>query len=700
MTTSADFLVELGTEELPPKALLKLRDAFSRGITEGLTSARLAHGEVHAFATPRRLSVLVKELQLTQPTQQLENRGPPVAIAYDENGQPTKAAEAFARKCGVTIDQVSTVATDKGEWLFYSGEIAGSSAKDLLEDIVNSSLAALPIPKRMRWGNNTIEFVRPVHWLVMLLGTNVVDATVLGLKSDRNTYGHRFHAPGAISLKSPADYQEALKNQGKVIADFSERQQIIETAAHEAATNTGGQAILEQAVVEEVTALVEWPVPVVGNFDEGFLRLPPEVLISTLQDHQRYFPITGDKGLIPTFITISNLDSKDPAAVRNGNERVVLPRLADAAFFWDQDSAIPLADRRENLASVVYQKGLGSLLDKSRRVEQLAGLLASYLNADLDSVSRAAGLAKTDLLTTMVGEFPSLQGRMGYYYALSDGEPEAVEIAIEEQYLPRHAGDRLPATNVGQAISLADRLDTLAGIFVLGKRPSGNKDPFGLRRQAIGLIRILIESGIDVDLKSLLAAAIEIQPLDKKDDSLQQDLYDFIIERMRTWYIAGQAPDLAAGNVTAEMFEAVRSREPASPYDFHLRVHAVYRFMRMEAAISLAAANKRIANILKKSNSDAAGAVVPELFDEKEEQALHQAVAGVMAGHKSDLEGRKYESALARLAELRMPVDDYFEQVMVMSEDEDKRNNRLAQLGQLRTLFLDVADISCIPSNR
>lgn len=700
MTASADFLVELGTEELPPKALLKLRDAFSRGITEGLASARLEHGEVQAFATPRRLSVLVKELQLTQPTQQIENRGPPVAIAYDDNGQPTKAAEAFARKCGVAIDQVSRVATDKGEWLFYSGEVAGSSATDLLADIVNSSLAALPIPKRMRWGNNTIEFVRPVHWLVMLLGPDVVDATILGLKSDRITYGHRFHAPGAISLKSPDDYQDALRQQGKVIADFTERQQIIETAAHEAATNAGGQAILESAVVEEVTSLVEWPVPVVGNFDKSFLRLPPEVLISTLQDHQRYFPITGDKGLMPTFITISNLASKDPDAVRKGNERVVLPRLADAAFFWDQDSAIALADRREKLASVVYQKGLGSLLDKSRRVEQLAGLLAAYLNADLNSVSRAAALAKTDLLTTMVGEFPDLQGRMGYYYALSDGEPEAVAIAIEEQYLPRHAGDRLPATSVGQAISLADRLDTLAGIFVLGKRPSGNKDPFGLRRQAIGLIRILIESGIDVDLKSLLAAAIEIQPLDKKADSLQQDLYDFIMERMRTWYIAGQAPDLAAGDVTAEMFEAVRSRAPASPYDFHLRVHAVYSFMRMDAAVSLAAANKRIANILKKASSAAAGKVVPELFDEKEEQALHQAVAGVMAGHKSDLEERKYESALARLAELRTPVDDYFEQVMVMSEDENRRNNRLAQLGQLRTLFLDVADISCIPSNR
>lgn len=699
MTATEDFLVELGTEELPPKALLKLRDAFRDGVAKGLDEARLEHGAVLAYATPRRLSVLVEQLALEQPTQTIENRGPPIAIAYDDDGTPTKAAAAFASKCGISVDALTTVTTDKGEWLFYKGEAAGAKATDLLQDIVAQALAALPIPKRMRWGNRSVEFVRPAHWLVMLLGNDIVEATVLGLRAGRDTYGHRFHAPGAIALKSPVKYVEALRSKGRVIADFRERQNLILDAANEAAADAGGQAILEPAVVDEVTALVEWPVPIVGQFNNSFLRLPPEVLTSTLQDHQRYFPVQGEKGLKPMFIAFSNLDSKNMQEVQRGNERVVLPRLADAAFFWDQDSATTLASRVEALKSVVYQQGLGNLYDKSQRVAQLASLIAAYLDTDVALVNRAAELGRTDLLTAMVGEFPELQGRMGYYYALNDDEPNSVAVALEEQYMPRQAGDQLPATAVGQALSIADRLDTLAGIFALGKRPSGNKDPFGLRRQGLGLVRILIECGIDVDLPALISAAVELQPTDVAKE-LADELYDFIMERMRTWYIAGQAPDFAAGDVTPEMFESVLSRKPASPLDFHARLLAVHHFMRLDEAVSLAAANKRIANILKKSPTGSQKVVIEELFDDLAEKKLFNAVKSLLPAHESDLTKRNYQSALLRLADLREPVDGYFDDVMVMAEDSKQRANRVAQLEQIRKLFLDVADISCIPAAR
>jgi glycyl-tRNA synthetase beta chain len=699
MNKSADFLVELGTEELPPKALLKLRDAFARGVEKGLADARLTHGEILAYATPRRLAVFINELATNQPVQTIENRGPPTKLAFDDNGKPTRAAEAFAGKCGVSISELDTVKTEKGEWLYYKGEAAGLPSSELLGDIVNASLAALPIPKRMRWGSSEIEFVRPVHWLVMLLGKDVVAASALGLKADRVTYGHRFHAPEAIKLKQPADYVATLLSKGKVIADFTERQTRIITAAETAAKNAGGKALLNPAVVDEVTALVEWPVPVSGRFDERFLKLPREVLISTLQEHQRYFPVEKNGELLAAFIATSNLDSKSPDQVQAGNERVVLPRLADAEFFWNQDSRIKLADRLTDLDNVVYQKGLGSLRDKSARVSKLANMLVASVDADANIVSRAAELARTDLLTDMVGEFPELQGRMGYYYALHDGEPEAVAIAIEEQYLPRQAGDRLPASPAGQILSLADRLDTLAGIFCLGKRPSGNKDPFSLRRQALGLVRILVEGGVDINLPELLSAAVALQPEQPADDDVASALYEFIVDRMRAWYLDGQSNDFAKGDITPEMFESVRSRSPSSPLDFHQRLAAVQHFMGLESATSLAAANKRIANILKKSAQHAELNVDESLFDIQEEKLLYAAVTALQPDHQTDLANRNYSSVLQRLADLRTPVDGYFDQVMVMDEDEKKRANRLAQLGQLRSLFLDVADISCIQAS-
>jgi glycyl-tRNA synthetase beta chain len=694
-----DFLVELGTEELPPKALQTLRDAFAAGISRGLADARLEHSEVLAYATPRRLAVLVNELAVKQPTQAVESKGPPTKLAYDDTGKPTKAAEAFANKCRVDIKQLDTLSTDKGEWLFYKGEVAGQQASELLPGIVDAALAALPIPKRMRWGDSAVEFVRPVHWLVMLLGAKVVDATILGLQAGNESRGHRFHAPGAIRLKKPSDYESLLKSKGKVIADFSTRRALVEKLAREQAVKLGGEALLDDAVLDEVTALVEWPVPVAGGFDEKFLRLPREVLIYTLQDHQRYFPVEKGGTLLPAFIAMSNLESKDPAQVQAGNERVVLPRLADAAFFFDQDSKTKLADREGSLANVVYQKGLGSLADKSKRVAELAAQLCGATGADQAQTARAATLARTDLLTDMVGEFPNLQGRMGYYYAINDGEPEAVAVGIEEQYLPRQAGDRLPATPVGRTLSLADRLDTLAGIFSLGKRPSGNKDPFGLRRQALGVVRILIESEIDLDLEAILSAAVELQPVQPSAGDVAAELYDFILDRMRAWYLDGQAPGFAKGDISTEIFESVRNRRPASLLDFHQRLKAVQAFMGLESASSLAAANKRIANILRKSDEAADRPVDEGLFDAQEEKQLHAAVVTLLPEHEADLANRNYGAALERLAGLRAPVDGYFDQVMVMTDDEKVRANRLAQLGQLRGLFLDVADISCLQSN-
>ncbi|MEE4184941.1 MAG: glycine--tRNA ligase subunit beta [Gammaproteobacteria bacterium] len=699
-TNREDFLVELGTEELPPKSLLQLSEALTAGLVAGLESAQLAHGEIRSFATPRRLAVLVEALATEQPEQVLENRGPPVKLAYDAQGMPTQAATAFAAKCGVTVEQLSTTSGAKGEWLFYRGTRPGKRAVELLPALVEQALAALPISRRMRWGSGTAEFVRPVHWLVMLLGDSVVPAEILDVAAGRSTRGHRFHHPGPIELAVPAEYVHRLENPGHVIADFATRRRLVIAGAESAAAELGGTALLEADVVDEVTALVEWPVPVTGHFSEDFLQLPAEVLISTLQDHQRYFPVTGPNGLMPAFITTSNLLSRDPAAVQRGNERVVTPRLADAAFFWQQDCGRTLADRVQQLDSVVYQKGLGSLADKSMRMGVLAASVATTLGAEPAATARAAELARADLLTAMVGEFPELQGRMGYYYALHDNEPERVARALEEQYLPRHAGDRLPEQAEGLALALADRLDTLAGVFALGKKPSGNKDPYGLRRQALGLVRILVERQIEVDLPKLLAQAVDLQPVQQAGtENLCSELYEFVIERMRAWYLDGLAPGLERGSVTAEMFQAVASRNPASPLDFDARLKALQAFMQDSAAASLAAANKRIANILRKNSGLPAQAIDAGVFETAAERALEASVARLREAQQVALAGRNYAAALAGLASLRGPIDDYFEQVMVMCDDPALRANRLAQLAELRNMFLAVADISCVSVN-
>ncbi|MDH3588668.1 MAG: glycine--tRNA ligase subunit beta [Gammaproteobacteria bacterium] len=688
MSEKQDFLVEIGTEELPPKALRRLSEVFGQGVRDGLDEAGLTYAEVSLFATPRRLGVRVQQLLSRQPDRDIEMRGPPAKVAFDAQGKPTRAAQAFAEKCGVNVDALERQETEKGVWLIHRGTETGQAAANLLPDIVASALEKLPIPKRMRWGSRESEFVRPVHWVLMLLDKKVVPARLFDIDTARLTYGHRFHAPKAIKVPSPQKYEQLLEH-GHVIADFYARRDQINRAIDSAAKAAGGTAVADDALLDEVTALVEWPVAVTASFDERFLELPEEVLIETLQAHQRYFPIRGDRRLLPTFITISNIESADIAQVRAGNERVVRPRLADAAFFWDADRRTPLVERNAALAGVVFQKKLGTVQDKSARVEKLSTALAAAIGADPKAAARAAQLAKCDLLTDMVGEFPSLQGTMGRYYATHDGELPEVAAALEEQYLPRYAGDRLPASATGCVLSVAEKLDTIAGIFAIGQRPTGTRDPFALRRNALGVMRLLIEKEKDVDLTALIATAVDLQPVDCDDKALGEDIYLYLLERLRAYYL-----DDPESGVNTQMFDAVAARRPASPLDFHQRLLAVREFWRLDAAEALAAANKRIANILRTAKDDIPEQARVSALELEAETALYEQLKRMQEEVMPLLNGREYSSALTRLAELRPAVDRFFDDVMVMDEDAGLRRNRLALLGQLRRLFLHTADLS------
>ena len=691
MVEHADFLVEVGTEELPPKALPALEAAFRDGLVARLAEARLGHGEVESFATPRRLAVKVRRLETRQADQEVVLRGPPASVAR-ANGAWSKAAEKFAASAGVPVDALEEQAEGKGVYVYARKTEHGGAALDLLSGLVEAALAALPVPRRMRWGASEAEFVRPVHWLVMLLGRQVVPCGLFGVAAGRITRGHRFMAPAPVELAGPEDYPDRLESEGFVVAGFDTRRERIRAQAETAASEHGGRLVLDPALLDEVTALVEWPVPVTGEFEARFLDLPEEVLIATLQDHQRYFPMRGPDGrLMAGFITISNLDSPEPAAIRHGNERVVRPRLADAAFFWTQDRRAPLQARTALLDGVVFQKKLGSVGDKSRRVASLAVHVAGLLGGDARSVERAAQLAKCDLVTAMVGEFPELQGIMGRYYALADGQPEEIALAIEEQYLPRFAGDRLPVTRTGQVLALADKLDTIAGIFAIGQRPTGNRDPFGIRRAALGVLRILIERELDLDLPALLTRAVEGQPVHNGDaEAAAEEIMVFLLDRLRGYYLEG------AGAVVAEhdIFEAVLARRPASLVDFHLRLVAVQEFARLDAAAALAAANKRIANILRHADAGQLGNVDPGLLREDAERALHQQVTRLADEVAPLVAARRYRPALEKLATLRDVVDRFFDDVLVMDEDEALRTNRLALLAGLRALFMDIADVS------
>ncbi len=681
-----DFLIEIGTEELPPKALKSLIDAFEQNVRDGLSNARLDCDDISAFATPRRLALLIHKLADKQADQTVTVKGPPVHIAFDDAGKPKPAATAFAKKCGVSVDELDREKTEKGEWLKYEKHEAGESMLSLIGPIIEKALLAMPIPRRMRWGDSAIEFVRPVHWVLALYGKKTPKLEILGVAAGNETVGHRFMSEGPIQIESPGDYEKTLKKEGRVIADLAKRRAKVVDSVEAAADAAGGIAIGSEELYDEVAALVEWPVAVTGAFEERFLKLPREIITATLSGHQRYFSIEGaDGSLLPEFITIANIESSDPSKVSDGNERVVRPRLADAEFFWQTDLQSSLEERRESLANVVYQQGLGTIADKVERTIAIADQLAATVGVEGSSVRRAAALCKSDLVTGMVGEFPELQGVVGRYYAIENGEPAEVATAIGEHYKPRHASDTLPEARAGRVLAVADRLDTLAGLFATGKKPSGNRDPFGLRRAALAVIRILIECGLDVDLGESLAHALSLQPV-KTSDDVHAELLQFFKDRLR-----GYATDRGH---SVEAFEAVSVGGLGSLVDFERRLDAVSRFHELDDAESLSAANKRIANILKKAESGKLAAIDASLLNDDAERALYTEVQGVRSDVEPLLNAREYSAALTRLAALRPTVDAFFDDVMVMADDEAVRANRLALLAELRSMFLEVADIS------
>jgi glycyl-tRNA synthetase beta chain len=622
-----------------------------------------------------------------QPDRQLERRGPALSAAFGPDGNPTKAAEGFARSCGVTVADLQKQETDKGAWLVHLSHEPGAATAGLIPGIVDQALAGLPIPKRMRWGDRDDQFVRPVHWAVLLLGDEVIPATIMGVSTGRETRGHRFHHPQPIRIASPADYARQLADEGKVIADFAERRDRVRAQAEATAAELGGIAVIKPELLDEVTALVEWPVALAGNFERRFLNVPAEALISTMQDHQRYFPVVDGQGrLLPHFITMTNLESRDPAQVRAGNERVIRPRFSDAEFFWNQDRKQPLAARMEMLKHVVFQQRLGTIDEKSGRVARLARFIAEQIHGYVDGADRAARLAKCDLMTQMVQEFPELQGIMGRYYALHDQESPEVAQALEEHYLPRFAGDRLPATATGRIVALADRLDTLTGIFAIGQAPSGAKDPFALRRAALGVLRILIEGELDLDLLKLLDRSAASFDVAIHAGHAVDTVFEFVMERLRGYYLdQGIRPDT---------FEAVLDCRPTRPLDFDHRVRAVNAFRELPEATSLAAADKRIRNILRKVDTVLPFEVRPDLLVEEAEQALAGRLVELSSEVMPLMEAGLYGESLNRLARLREPVDAFFDQVLVMAEDAAVRDNRIALLNELSSLFLRVADFS------
>ncbi len=687
MADNKDLLIEIGTEELPPKALLNLSKAFTDGVVSGFKEASLQAQEVISYAAPRRLAVLLKGIPVRQEDQLVERRGPAVQAAFDDEGNPSRAAQGFAGSCGVDVADLERMKTDKGEWLVFKKEVTGKATAELVADIVSKSLSSLPIPKRMRWGSSDLEFVRPVHWIVMMLGNEVINDKVMDITPSNETRGHRFHHPDSIKLSNPADYAASLKQIGYVIADFNERRDRVRQQAEDAAKALGGVAQIDDNLLNEVTALIEWPIAVSGSFDKEFLDIPQECLISSMQDHQKYFPVVDSNGaLLPYFITIANIDSKNPDAVRQGNERVIRPRFSDAAFFWQQDGKVSLESRREATKKIFFQQKLGTLFEKTERVAELSQYIAEQLGENTSDAYRAATLSKCDLMSDMVGEFAELQGIMGRYYAQRDGETSAVADAMQQQYQPAFADDVIPASMTGKILSLADRLDTLLGIFAIGLKPTGSKDPYALRRAAIGVLRILIEGELDLDLKQLLSIAAEGLN-DKADASKAVDeTYAFIMERLRAYY--------KDKKIAGDVVDAVASVDPSRPLDFDQRVKAVTQFRALDAAEPLAAANKRIGNIIKKAKGSISDSVDSNVLVEDAEKALYQTVLTLSDTVSPLFAEAKYTEALSALAELRSDVDNFFDSVMVMADDEALKNNRLALLQQMRNLFLHVADLS------
>ena len=681
--SAQDFLVELGTEELPPKALATLGDAFLAGIEKGLQAAGLNYTGKQVYAAPRRLAVLIRQLDVQQPDRSINIDGPPLQAAF-KDGEPTQAALGFAKKCGVDLSEID----QSGAKLRFSQHIPGKATAGLLPTIVEDSLNDLPIPKRMRWAASREEFVRPTQWLVMLLGDQVVDCTILSQKAGRESRGHRFHHPENVVITTPANYVEDLRK-AYVLADFAERRELISKRTAELAMQQEGTAIVPANLLDEVTALVEWPVPLVCSFEERFLEVPQEALITTMQDNQKYFCLLDSEGkLLPRFITVANVESRDPKQIVQGNEKVVRPRLTDAEFFFKQDKKQPLETFNERLKNVVFQAQLGTVYDKAERVSKLAAFIAPLIGGDAQRAGRAGLLSKCDLATEMVGEFPEMQGVAGYYYALNDGEPQDVALALNEQYMPRGAGAELPQTLTGAAVAIADKLDTLVGIFGIGMLPTGSKDPYALRRAALGVLRILIEKQLDLNLTGAVEFAVKQFGAKVKAAGLAEQVLEFIFDRLRARY-EDEGIDVAT-------YLSVRALQPGSALDFDQRVQAVQAFRKLPEAEALAAVNKRVSNLLSKAEGAIAEQVEPKYFDNANEFSLYSAIQQADQAVQPMAAARQYSESLARLAALRDPVDAFFEAVMVNAEDAKVRANRYALLSRLRGLFLGVADISLL----
>ena len=694
---SRNLLIELGTEELPPKALKKLGVSFADSIFQHLVEAGVANAgaeNYQFYASPRRLVVWIKQVAPRQSDKIEERKGPSLKAAFDDAGNPTRAAQGFAGSCGVSVEQLEQQETDKGTWLIYRQKVTGEKIQALVEAALDEAIRKLPIPKRMRWGDREREFVRPVHWLLAMYGSDPLRVSVLDLKSDNWTMGHRFHAPGKIRVMSADRYLKTLKSEGFVIADYAERKALIEKQVLRQAARVDATAVISPELLDEVTGLVEWPQALYGQFDRKFLDVPAEVLVSSMRDHQKYFHLVDSAGnLLPGFITVSNIKSSSPKRVRSGNERVLRARLADAEFFWQGDQKIALIDRKPALDQVLFHKKLGSILDKVERIRALTSHIGNILGANADHVNRAVDLCKADLVTDMVAEVPELQGVIGRYYAANQGEAKAVCGAIEEHYLPKFAGDRLPKSDVSQSIALADRLDSLVGIFACGEVPTGDKDPYALRRAALGVLRIMIECKLELDLQGLISLSLNqfrSSSLDhlNTSETLGKQVFDFVMERLRAYY-QPLGYDVASIN-------SVLSVTPTSPADFDQRLQAVRNFIsqQTEAAQSLAAANKRIANILAKQADGTTDIIDSALFSEKAEVALAAKLENIGGKAQANFAKGKYSSGLLQLARLKAPVDTFFDQVMVMDDDPKIRTNRLALLKSVRELFLAVADIS------
>ncbi|MDN2664744.1 glycine--tRNA ligase subunit beta [Psychromonas sp. 14N.309.X.WAT.B.A12] len=684
-----NLLIELGTEELPPKSLRKLAESFANNVEAELVKAELAFDKVEWLASPRRLAVVVTNLVAAQADKIVEKRGPAVNVAFDDSGIATKAAQGWARSNGISVEQAERLVTDKGEWLLFKSSVKGQEISQLIPEIAATALSKLPIPKPMRWGSESTQFIRPVHTVTMLFGSKLIQGELLGVASDRVIRGHRFLGEAELTLNHADDYQSLLDDSGKVIVDYERRKAIIREQVEAVAAHENGVAAIDEELLEEVTSLVEWPVTLVGSFEEKFLAVPSEALIYTMKDNQKYFPVLDKEGnLLPRFIFVSNIVSRDPKQVISGNEKVVRPRLADAEFFFETDKKKTLESRLGSLSTVLFQKQLGTLKEKSERISEVAAKVAAKIDANTEHAQRAGLLSKADLMSEMVMEFPDVQGVMGMYYARFDGEHEDVAVALNEQYLPRFAGDKLPTSLVACAVSLADKLDTLVGIFGIGQAPKGDKDPFALRRAAIGLLRIITDKQLDLDIVDLVEIA-KVQYGDKlTNDNVVNDVVDFLFGRFRATY--------QAGGYSVELIQSVLERRPTKPVDFEKRIKAVAKFQTLPEAAPIAAANKRISNILAKVNDEINSEVDANLLQEDAEKALSEILEALESKLSPLFEEGDYESALFELASLKSPVDDFFDSVMVMADDLAVKNNRLALLNRLRNLFLRVADVSVL----